>query len=277
MKIPIDAVIIESLSRLVDDAQSERRDPSHADIGFQIAKAGLESFDPNKQGNHHVGKAKRIRTILFSALESNQDMAEKFASGLLSSIKACGGFNKSSLNFVGEEPINNLRIAFKPHGFILDNDGNISNTIFDNLSTQGFTEALNNYVLRAKKGIEDAALTVGTSKDLIEAIAAHVITEIYGQYSTTSNFPTLLAQAFVGLKLSTSADKPIVNESPTKQMERNIFDLAISINKLRNKEGTGHGRPWLPKVTNDEAKFAIEAIGIIGEFLLKKLEGIKGK
>lgn len=64
MKIPIDEVIIESLSRLVDDSQKERRDPSHSDIGFQIEKAGLENFDPHKRINPHVGKTKRIRALL---------------------------------------------------------------------------------------------------------------------------------------------------------------------------------------------------------------------
>ena len=50
-----------------------------------------------------------------------------------------------------------------------------------------------------------------------------------------------------------------------------MYEIACSINKLRNKEGTGHGRPWLPSVTQDEAKSAIEMMGVVTERLLLAL------
>ena len=40
--------------------------------------------------------------------------------------------------------------------------------------------ALSSYVERARKGGEDAALLTGTAKDLLEATAAYVLTEING-------------------------------------------------------------------------------------------------
>ncbi len=164
-KIPVDDEIIYAFSRLVGDAQTERRDPSHSDLSFEIEKAGLVDFDPKKQGP--VGKAKRIRSLLVSALEINPEAVEKFAFGFLASIKACGGFRETSTNYVGKENIESLRTALLRHGIELSRDGNIIPTILENLSELQLTEALNNYVLRAKKGLEDAALLVGTSKDLI--------------------------------------------------------------------------------------------------------------
>jgi hypothetical protein len=139
------------------------------------------------------------------------------------------------------------------------------------LSGESLTKALEIYIDRAKKGIEDAALIVGTSKDLIEAVAAHVLTELYGQYPTTANFPTLLGQAFTALGLATPVDKEKSEEHPRRNMERKMYDLACSINKLRNKQGTGHGRPWLPDLTNDEAQASIELIGAISERMLNEL------
>lgn len=47
-----------------------------------------------------------------------------------------------------------------------------------------------------------------------------------------------------------------------------MFDLACAVNSLRNKVGTGHGRPWLPNVTDVEAKVAIESMGSIAEWML---------
>lgn len=51
-------------------------------------------------------------------------------------------------------------------------------------------------------------------------------------------------------------------------MERSISELACSVNALRNKDGTGHGRTFLLNIIKEEAKFCIECIGIVSEYLL---------
>lgn len=105
----------------------------------------------------------------------------------------------------------------------------------------------------------------------MEAVAAYIIQEKWGSYSTQDNFPTLLGQAFTVLGLATTFSKKEPREPAQKRIEIALYELACSINALRNKEGTGHGRPFLPKVSEEEAKLAIESIGIISEFLLAKL------
>ncbi|PZO12716.1 MAG: hypothetical protein DCE87_14545 [Betaproteobacteria bacterium] len=55
-------------------------------------------------------------------------------------------------------------------------------------------------------------------------------------------------------------------------LERSLFQSACAINKLRNKEGTGHGRPWLPSLSLTEATAAIELVGTISGFLLARLD-----
>ncbi|MCK5724082.1 MAG: abortive infection family protein [Gammaproteobacteria bacterium] len=274
-KIPLDDSIAYAIAKLVDDAQVERRDPSHSDILFEIQKAGLEKFDPNKPGQSPVGKMKRVRIVLVSSFEELAEKAEEFAYGLLSSIRANGGFRKESLNYVGDNEIKNLASALKPKGILLGGDGSVTPLILDGLSAREYTEALSNYISRAKKGMEDSALIVGTSKDLMEAVAAHIIVEKYGNYPTSSNFPTLLGQAFVVLGMATSQDKKGESEHPRKEIERNLYDLACSINRLRNKQGTGHGRPWIPDLKDDEAKEAIQLIGLISDKMLRKLKESK--
>ncbi|HHL1606407.1 TPA: abortive infection family protein [Klebsiella pneumoniae] len=41
--------------------------------------------------------------------------------------------------------------------------------------------------------------------------------------------------------------------------------------QLRNKQGTGHGRPWLPTIKESEAKAAIEMAGVISSYMIDKL------
>jgi len=105
----------------------------------------------------------------------------------------------------------------------------------------------------------------------MEAVAAHVLQQKFGTYSSASNFPTLLGQAFIALGLATPAELPATGEPPQRRVERALFDLACAVNQLRNKEGTGHGRPWLATVSGPEAKCAIEAMGLVSELLLSRL------
>jgi len=270
-RIPVNDTIIYSLARLIDDAQKDRRDPSHSDIEFQLGRAGLIHADPNKDGSP-VGKAKRLRIVLNWAVENDTSKAEKLAAGIIATVKGCGGFRDASPNFVGSDAIIDLSAALRPEGIILGEDGSMSPIALDSLSGHDLTKALRSYVNRAKKGIEDAALVVGTSKDLMEAVAAHVIQEIWGSYPSTVNFPNLLGQAFVALDMATPEQEPSQGEHQRCRLERSLYETACSINNLRNKQGTGHGRPWVPDLRASEAKAAVEFIGAIAELMLDNLE-----
>ena len=238
-RVPVNDTIIYSLARLVDDAQKDRRDPSHSDIEFQLNRAALIDVDPNKDGSP-VGKAKRLRTVLNWAIDNDIAKAEKLAAGIISSVKSCGGFRNSSPNFVGADAIADLSAALRPEGVVLGEDGSMSPVALDSLSGRNLSQALRGYVNRAKKGIEDAALAVGTSKDLMEAVAAHVIQELWGSYPSTANFPSLLGQAFIALEMATPEQVPAQGEHQRCRMERSLYETACSINNLRNKQGTGH-------------------------------------
>jgi hypothetical protein len=54
-------------------------------------------------------------------------------------------------------------------------------------------------------------------------------------------------------------------------MERGLFLSALGVNRVRNKQGSGHGRPWLPTLADEEAKAAIEVVGTVSAYLLSKL------
>lgn len=264
---PLSDTIIIAVSRLVDDAQSEIREPSHSDIGFQIDRCGLKSADPRRQGQN-VGKAKRIRGTLSWALDNDPGAGEILVANLISLIQGYGGFRDTSPNYVGSDAFIDAVEAFKAEGYELSSDGELRPFVLDNLSGGELTLALEAYVRRAKRGAQDAALLTGTSKDLLEATAAHILMELWGDYSTRSNFPTLLGQAFIALGLATPQDRIRPDEPPQRRVERAIYELGCAVNHLRNKEGTGHGRPWLPSVTDSEAKIAVELMGVIAEKLL---------
>lgn len=268
---PLSDAIIIAVARLVDDAQTQTREPSHSDIEFQINRARLGGGDPKAQGQI-VGKVKRIRATLNWSMENDPEAGGVLVSHLISAIRGLGGFRPNSPNFVGDDAIQNAIDAFKSEGFELSRDGELRPAVLDNLSGAALTEALEAYIRRAKKGIGDAALVTGTGKDLLEATAAHIISSRFGTYPISANFPTLLGQAFVAVGMATPQHSKQPNEPAQKRLERAMYEMACAINHLRNKEGTGHGRPWLPTVTDDEAKTAIEIMGSIAERLINALK-----
>jgi len=266
---PLTDDISFSVARLVDDAQAEVwREPSHSTLEFLIKRARLIDGDPHSQGQEKVGKRKRVLATLSWAIEHNRAGGEEFVAGLISSVRAHGGFRPGSPNYVGDEPIQNAIAAFRAEGYELSPDGDLRPTLLDNLSGVALTEALGAYVRRAKLGAKDAALLTGTGKDLLEATAAHVIIERFRGDPGKADFPTLLGWAFKALHMATPKDPVIPGEQATCRFERALFEVACSINGLRNKHGAGHGRAWLPGITDSQAKSAVELMGCIAERLL---------
>jgi len=205
-------------------------------------------------------------------VEHSPERAESFVSSLIALLRGKGCFRPGSPNYIGAEPITDAADAFRSEGFVLTRDGEQYAATLDNLTGITLTAALEAYVRRAQRGSADGALLVGTGKDLLEATAAHVICEKYGQYPQQSNFPTLLGQAFTILGLATPQLPVQAGEPPVRRMERALYEAGCAVNALRNKTGTGHGRPFLPSVRDEEAKAAIQLIGIISGLLLRALK-----
>jgi hypothetical protein len=98
-----------------------------------------------------------------------------------------------------------------------------------------------------------------------------VLQTINETYPAGAHFHPLLGIAFMALNLAAPGMPEQQGESPAKNMERGMFASAIAVNRLRNKQGTGQGRPFLPSMTADEAKAAIEIMGGGASCLLAKL------
>jgi len=266
-RAPITDAIMIAIARLVDDAQTETREPSHSDIEFQVNRARLSAGDPKAHGQV-VGKAKRVRAVLSWAMEHAPDRAEVFVAAFLAMLRGKGGFRSGSRNFVGQDALIDAVEAFRSEGFVLSAEGELRPTSLDTLAGVELTGALEAYVRRARRGSEDAALLVGTGKDLVEATAAHVIHQRFGQYPQHANFPALLGQAFVAVGMITPQTPIQMGEPPQYRLHRALYEAGCAVNTLRNRQGTGHGRPWLPSVSDGEARAAVQLMGIVAGFLL---------
>ena len=270
MNIPLTDAIIIATSKLVDDAQTETRQPSHYDIELEIKKSGLINADPNTHGSA-VGKAKRVRAVLNWAIENDVASGEKLIVYMLELLRGVGGFRQTSPNYIGAEAIANAIDAFQTEGVVLGSDGTVVPIVLDTLPIVEQEKALRAYIKRAQKGAKDSALLVGTGKDLLEAVSAHVIQVKIGTYPTTANFPTLLGQAFTMLGLATPSNPSVPGEPAQKRLERALYETGCAINQLRNKQGTGHGHPFVSTITDPEGTIAIKEMGAIAEYMMSML------
>jgi len=269
---PLTDAVVVALARLIDDSQlTDKREPTHYDLDMLFAQVNLAAGDKHGPGGRPIGKAKRIRGALNWALANNQQGGEAFIPALISTVQGYGGFRPQSANYCGLEAVANLVAAIANHGWDLSLDGNLAPRVLEAMGGRQLTAALESYADRARRGALDSPLLAGTAKDLLEATAAHVLVEKWGNYPTHSNFPTLLGQAFTALHLATPTDPVQEGEPAKKRVERAAYELGCALNALRNKQGTGHGRPWLDSVTPSQARFAIESMGNIASLMLDNL------
>ena len=270
MSAPLTDAVIAALASLVDDSQSSTgsRQPSHSEIEDQFRRAGLLDADPSRTLGRPVGKAKRVRGILQWAIEHDVEKGERLVHLIVALVRGVGGFREGSPNFVGAESIQDLREAFESEGYQLSETGELLPVVLDTLQGIALTDALKAYVRRARRGVLDAALITGTGKDLVEAVAAHVLVQRFGNYSHHDNFPTLLGQAFVAVGLCAVRKSSLTAE---EQMDLALYDLACAVNRLRNRQGTGHGRPFLATVTPAQARSAVQSMGLVAARLLDAL------
>jgi len=262
--------IISAIAHFFDEGAG----PTHDELGRMIRRAGLEAADPRLgPDGDTVGKTKRVREVLSYALDRDREAGDRLVRSLVGAIKAAGSFRQGSASYAGEQVITAAREAFRAAGYELDPEGNLRPSTLENLEGPELTEAIRAYIRRAQAGSDDAALLVGTGKDLLEATARHALAVATGSYPSTYDFPTTLYQAFDRLSLAVPPQDLAakLDRDPSRAIEQCLWLLGVTVNRLRNAEGTGHGRPFPAGVTAEQGRRAIQSMGLVSQLLLDAL------
>lgn len=269
----LNEAIIQAVSRLVDDAGASR-EPSHSDLEAVIRRTNLSEADPHSDPTVRVGKQKRVRSVLSWTYDNDIRAGTTAVDGFISMIRGCGGFRSESPNYCGKEAIDTCVQAFHGEAVELTVDGELRFRILSGLVGRDLTSALRSYVERAQRGYEDSVLVAGTDKDLLEAVAAHVLTDRFGSYSDRVDFPTLLGQAFVAVGLEAQRPKTEVGgiQGARAAMNVTLYELGCAVNRFRNKAGAGHGRPFVQDISTAELSALTEATGLVAGRLLDELD-----
>jgi hypothetical protein len=174
---------------------------------------------------------------------------------------------------VGDAVIENLRRGLQGVGYTIDNGGELARQLLDNVPEVEQHAALSQYASRLRRGATDDPLVTGTGKDLLEAAARHVLVAHGGSYDPRMGFAGTLVSAYTALGLSVPPGALIHGEGldpdPVGQLQQAVFLMAVAVNRLRNQQGTGHGRPYLPSVSARQAELATQATALATELLLR--------
>ena len=268
--------IAAAVSRIIDQDSPLSHDDLDTAFGrFGLAKGDLGRADA--QGRP-IGKHRRVKAVLTYAVDNAPEKGGKLVEYLLARLRGGGSFRQGSPSSLSGDDVANLRSVLAGEGFTLTDDGALLPVTLDNLEGRALTDALLRYVQRAREGVEDAALQSGTSKDLMEATARHVLNERAGGASDHMPFPGTLLQAFhaLGYTHITGNEFKLRDQLSDDRIERVhqcLYLLAVVINDLRNDQGTGHGRPAPARIGRRDGRTAIEAGGLVAGFLLDALNG----
>lgn len=252
--------------------------PRNDELDRVISRLHLTRFDPAEYEDK-TSKRRRVRTVLAATIESDPATGRELVSQLIMLIRAKDGFQPGSEHYPGDDAVTRLKSAFARAGFELTDDGELRAAVLDGLEGRELSAALRAYVERARAGSSDAALLVGTSKDLVEATAKHILTEGGHDAGPHRSFPKVLEEAFRSLGLApanwqdSNARRALLNAStPWDRVVQALHVLGMEINSLRNAQGTGHGRATLPELTELQSRVTAEAAAVVASLLLLSLD-----
>jgi len=257
--------LVSVLPALVANTKGRSIGPTKTHIVQMCARAGLREPED-------AGKEMLVRMVLSNAVDEDPRGGEKFVRLFVTAARAVGCFRPGDDNYAGADAMRRLRAAFDREGWLLEADGQLRPEVLDSLHGRELTEALQTLVRRARRGADDAELVIGTSKNLEEAVARHVLTEVTGGYSPAMDFVSTLYMAFDRLGLATPQTPEKLDENPYRELVLAIYLVGRAVNRLRNDRGDGHGRPTPPVATALEAQVSSLGAALVSELLLTGLE-----
>lgn len=255
--------------------------PSHDQLDQAFLRHGLVPGDPAPGGRTNqgsiLGKTKRIRRVFVYAADHKVSAGLPLAEEIVALLRAEGSFSSALPEYAGAQKVSRLASAFRGFGLTLADTGELRPTVIDNLAGTELTDALRQYVQRINLNPDDAPLQVGTGKELDEATARHVLQERTGSYpvgGSAGSFPVMLASTFAAIGLAVPGPVEL-DSNPHRAVQQCLFLLGISVNRLRNEAGTGHGRPGPPRKTAPlspmEARLVARATALLAGALLDSL------
>ncbi len=124
-------------------------------------------------------------------------------------------------------------------------------------------------LLRAKAA-SDGPLVVGSAKELCESIAKVILAERGGVPDASASVSGLITTAHKLLEFQPG--EGLANDAETRKVAQGLKSVVIGLGEMRNRHGTGHGRPAATAITEEHAELAFDAALLWSSWALRRLE-----
>lgn len=260
--VPLSDDVIAALARFFHKGAG----PSHTEISRALTGTGYGdgyTYDPEVPGPNKEERVLRGLTLAKRQPARARDLVE----AVLSTLRGAGLVGG---NAAGED-VDRLRRALGSAGWYLTDDGHVQPFGQVDLDTGG-RAALDEQVDRLRRSTSDPALLIGTAKELLESVSKFVLEELGMPVDDKMDYNHLwhLARERLGV-LPQQVDANLPGAEAIRAIHQSTWSLADQVNKLRNLQGTGHGRTLPSGVSEDLAMLVVREAATVADYMLARL------
>lgn len=238
--------------------------PSHAHMETAFRRAGVSS--PQDDGMRKVNKSDRVTRAFDAASRESQGKVDELIRSLTSALATQRHFE--SWDAPTQQMLERLRKDLARIGWDLDEAGELSPLGTIEVQT-GDREALDQQIKRLRNSGEDVSLMLGTAKDALEAVAKVVLEERGETFRPDETVEGLMNRAMKILDIDVRPkDSSSGVARALASINQMVPKIAESVRRIRNDEGTGHGRTALASASRSEAEFVRDLSLSVVNFIL---------
>lgn len=141
----------------------------------------------------------------------------------------------------------------------------ITNTIGDILTNEGFIECRDNFERALTNLAKDPHQSIASASSTMESIFKAILDKKDKAYKGNENIQDLLKQVYTVLKIAPDT----ASFAEIKRIENGLLNVALGVGVIRSKYSPAHGKSDKQHTLNRcHARLAINAISTVGLFLL---------
>lgn len=248
--------------------------PSHQHLSEVFDRPVVRRYEPPQVNGLNVSKARRVRAVL-SGLARTGSAADAHTTleALLARMRVTACFDPKADSFVGEACLRIVHDALHTQGWDLDRQGTLRPLVLADLNHAQRRPVIDAEIDRLRRASDDAPLLLGTAKELLETTSRYVLEEIGQPARDSANFDELLhlARNRLGLLPQDVSATDEVGRA-VREMYEGLAKVARSVNVLRNREGTGHGRAKEPRIAAATAIGVVQSAAVLAQVMLTTLD-----
>ena len=234
MKTPWATDVALNLSRLMEKTWY----PSRGGLDAIFGKLAINSPETDRQGSS-ISKVTRLRRAFDQADARGEQAVVNLVKELIEEMRFKGVF--SSTDEQTQELVSALRASLVQAGARLTDEGRLEPLTLGPAIEAGGRETVNRLQSRLRDPLLDPGAILGTSKDLLEATAKHLLKE-HSPEVRAGDMPGVVGQAMRAAGLSTiPGEIDSTNAKAVAALRQQVIKTAEAVTSTRNTGGDGHG------------------------------------